>query len=360
MSSESPTGAVAGGPKPTDTERLAGSPNDPSGPSKRRVNSSQSRKHAVLYFSERFGLVALLAAATLFFLVSQPAFGTTANVDAILSSQAVILILALGLIVPLLAGNFDLSVGAIASASSIVAASFMVKHGWPVIPALLLGMGFALVIGLANGCLVAYVHLDGLIATLGTSIVLEGLISWFTNDLAIPGIPTSITNLATNTVLGIPVIALIAVGVALVMMYVTTQTPVGRKLTAIGSNRDAAALVGIRVPHLELLSFVTSAGLAGAAGVLLLAQQGSGNPAVDPISLVLPALAAVYLGASAITPGQFNIPGAIIGLMLVAVLISGLTLGGANAWVQSVVNGAALIIAVGTSTALRRRRLGAA
>ncbi|MBL5973765.1 MAG: ABC transporter permease [Candidatus Leucobacter sulfamidivorax] len=311
-----------------------------------------------LLLAERFALPAIMVVTAVVFWVTQPAFGTSANIQAILSSQSVILVLAMGMIVPLIAGNFDLSIGSIASLSSIVAAKLMVEQGVPVLLALALGLVCAMAIGAFNGYLVAYANLDALIATLGSSIVMTGIISWITNDLAVTGIPSGITRLAITPVLGVPILVLLALLAAAVVAYLTAQTPFGRRLTAIGSNRNAADLVGIGVRRLQLVSFVISGFFGGIAGIMLLAQQGSGSPAVNPISLILPALAALFLGASAITPGQFNVLGTLIGLTLVSVLVSGLILAGANTWVQSIVTGGALILAVATSTALRRRRLG--
>jgi ribose transport system permease protein len=115
----------------------------------------------------------------------------------------------------------------------------------------------------------------------------------------------------------------------------------------------------VRVDRLVLASYMTSGVLAAAAGVLLLAQQGSATAGTTGIGVLLPALAAVYLGASTWAPGQFNVTGTVLGLVLVAVIVSGLTLGGAAPWVGGVADGGALILAVGASAAFRRKRRGA-
>ena len=155
---------------------------------------------------------------------------------------------------------------------------------------------------------------------------------------------------------GVPSLALVAAGLAVVMWYVLAKTPYGRKLFAIGSSKAAAELVGIRTDRVVSASFVLASTLSGIAGVMMLSQQGSGNPAAEGLSVLLPALAAVYLGSSTLFPGQFNVPGTILGLLLVGVLVSGLTLEGVANWVQPVAIGGALLIAVGTSEAFRRQR----
>lgn len=310
--------------------------------------------------AERFGLLALMLIAIVLFGLLQPdSFATWDNVQAILGSQSTLIVLSLALMVPLIAGNFDLSVGANAIASGILAAGMMANNEWGLLASTAAALVFAVFIGVVNGYLVAYRGLNGLIATLGTATVLTGLISSYTDDQAITkNISSTLTDIGIGNFLGIPTLAVIALVVAMIVGYVITQTPVGRRLTAIGSSSSAARLVGVRVSRITFLSFVVSGLLAGIAGMMIVAQQGSGNPAVNGVALLLPALAAVYLGASTLFPGQFNVPGTVLGLLFVAVIVSGLTLSGAEPWVESVVNGAALIIAVGASTTFRRRRMG--
>lgn len=313
-----------------------------------------------LNLAERFGIPAIFVAVFIAFSVTQSdTFLSAGNLRAIVASQSVVCVVALGLMIPLVTGDFDLSVGTVAVAGSIVAASAM-SDGWALLPACGLTLIFGIVCGVINGALVAYGGLNGLIATLGSSTVLTGLISWHTNDLSITsGISPALSDLGTKNVVGIPGIALVAVALSIVVAYLTMATPFGRKLAAVGSSRAAARLVGVPVRRMIFTCFVGSALLGSLAGLLLVAQQGSGNPALSGFTLLLPALAAVYLGASAFLPGEFNVPGTVLGLLLVAVLVSGLTLAGASSWIQSVVQGLALIIAVGTSSAFRRRRMGA-
>jgi ribose transport system permease protein len=138
--------------------------------------------------------------------------------------------------------------------------------------------------------------------------------------------------------------------------YVLAQTPYGRCLYAIGSNPRAARLVGIPVRRYVLLAFAAAGALAGLAGVLQTARTGGAT--ADPgTSLLFPALAAAFLGATAIRPGQFNVVGTVIGVLFVAVSVSGLTLAGASDWVNPVFNGAALLVAVVLSSLLGRQRL---
>jgi ribose transport system permease protein len=315
-----------------------------------------------LLLAERLGLAAIFAITVIGFALAAPdTFPTSGNWSAIVSSQSVTAVIAVALVVTLTAGNFDLSVGSVAVLCSIVAAGLMSRSGLALVPASAVVLAIALAIGLLNGVLVAYARLDSLIVTLGTSTVIGGVISLYSDDLAVAeGVSSKLLDFGTAETLGLPRIALASLVIVGACWWVLSETPLGRRLTAIGSNSRAAELAGVRVRRLTLVTFLWSGGLAGLAGILLLAQQGTGNPAISGIAFMLPALAAAFLGASAFTPGQFNVPGTILALLLVASIVSGLTLLDADTWVEPVVNGAALIIAVGVSTAFRRQRLGAA
>lgn len=321
---------------------------------------NDSLQQRALLLAERFGLALIFVAVVAIFSSALPdTFLTSSNWSAIVSSQAITALIAVALVVTLTTGGFDLSVGSVAVLASIVASSLMAKNGWGLVPACLAALAVAVVVGTINGILVAYGGLDSLIVTLGSATVIEGIVSLTSNNQAIVGnISPDLLELGRNTTFGVPQLALISLAFCAVCWWVLSETPLGRWLGAIGSNSRAAELVGVRVRRLRLLTFLWSAGLAGIAGILLLAQQGSGNPAVNGIAFVLPALAAAFLGASAFFPGRFNVPGTILALLLVAVIVSGLTLLNVETWIEPVVNGLILIIAVGVSSLLRRQRLG--
>ncbi|PPJ35712.1 ABC transporter permease [Nocardia nova] len=328
-------------------------------PNRRSVRSVS--RGDLLQLGERFGLVLfLLSVIALFSIMHPDTFATEANWRVIVSSQAVTLVVALALMIPLLSNNFDLSVGSVAGMSAMLAAGVMARNHWSLLVACFVVLVLGMTIGLFNGLLVTKLGLNGLIATLGTSTILDGALSWYSKNLSISyGISDGLVEFGTKTIAGLPWLAAVAVIIAALVAYVVTQTPVGRKLVAIGSSSPAARLVGIRVDAIVLGSYVISGILGAGAGILLLAQQGSASPGANGISFLLPALAAVFLGASTWRPGQFNVMGTILGLLLVAITVSGFTLSGAASWVNSVCYGAALIVAVGASAWFRRRRTGA-
>ncbi|MFC4049941.1 ABC transporter permease [Actinomadura syzygii] len=312
-------------------------------------------------YGERYGLVLLLAGVIAFFSVlpaSSTAFTSTANVQSVLASIAVVSVLAVAAVFPLACGQFDFSVAATSLVSSIVCAATMSNHDALLPVAVVCGVGAGVLVGLVNAVLVALLRLNAFVITIGTATLLPGLVQWYTRGVDIVrGVSQPLRDFGSLTWLGLPRVIWLVALITAVCWFTLTHTAFGRRLHAVGSNASAARLVGIPVTALTFGALVTSGGLAGVAGVILTARNGGGlvNSGAD---LLFPALAAVFLGATAIDPGRYNVLGAVVGTLFVAVSVSGLTLAGAAEWVPAVFNGAALIIAVAVSTLLARRRGG--
>lgn len=328
-------------------------------PAGARANGSSPR-HSALHLAERFGLVGLLLALIILFSVLRPStFATLQNLQSVLSSQAVIAVAALAVIVPLVGNRFDISVGSVLGLTSIAVAAAMSRYGLPLPIAILIGVGLGAGIGAVNGLIVSRLGVNSLVATIGTSTITTGLITLYTKGIPISSnISTTLTDLSITRIAQVPVLFLIMGVIAVVVWYLLRLTPYGRRLESVGENLTAARLVGIPVQRTILLSFVASGTLAGLAGVLQVAQSGTGNPQVGGVEFLLPALAAAFLGATVIRPGTYNVLGTIIGLYFVGTIVSGLSLLGAQAWVQPVFNGTIVVVAVAISSYIGRRRSG--
>jgi len=328
------------------------------------ARGSRSRLHAgggCLWQVERFALVGIIAVLVTTFCILRPAtFATTANAQVILGSQASLAVVALGALIPLVAGHFDLSVGAVAGLSSVVAAAAMARFHQSLPIAIAVALLVALACGVVNGLVVTRLRVNSFIATVGSATVIGGLVQAYTHGLSISnGVSPALTSLGTAHLFGLPRSVTVAALATLAVWYLLAHTPLGRHLHALGSNTRAARLVGIRADASVFSAFVMSALLGGVAGVISLGVLGNANPQVGGVDYMLPALAAVFLGATVIEPGRYNAFGTILGLIFVAVGVSGLTLLGVNSWVQSVFNGVALVVAVAASAALLRHRSGA-
>ena len=187
------------------------------------------------------------------------------------SGSAIAIVVALGLVVPLRAGEFNLAIGVCAGASAIMTATMYVTYDEMLWVCILTGVVTGLVIGAAAGVLVGYFRVNSLIATLGMGILIQGIVEWRTPSGGISALnATQLTDLFNNKIgpIDLPPAVLIALVLALVTYYLLDQVPFGRNLTAIGSNRTAATLVGVRVPRTIFLAFAISGLLGGIAGVL--------------------------------------------------------------------------------------------
>jgi ribose transport system permease protein len=334
---------------------------DAAPPSSARAGPARAAARRPKIRIDSLALPALLVAVFLFFTLlpaSSDTFPTSANLTNVVAGQSVIVVLALAGLFPLIGGNFDFSIAAIASTVSVVVVAAMARFHLSLPVALGLGLLVGATVGAVNGLLVAYLRMNSFVTTLGAATLLGGAIQWYTHGTPIfEGISPTLTEFGSAKWLGLPRITYVVALVVIGAWFVHRQTRAGRRLVAIGSNARSAQLVGIRVARTTFGSFVASGLLSGVAGILLTARNGTS--AIDGgTSLLFPALTAIFLGATAIDPGRFNVFGAVFGVSIAAVSISGLTLAGAADWINAVFNGAALIIAVGASTYLSRRRSG--
>ncbi|MEZ5078825.1 MAG: ABC transporter permease [Solirubrobacterales bacterium] len=318
----------------------------------------RSMRHRLVEIGEAYALVGLIGVMALFFSIYGPTadlFPTTSNLKVLVAQQAVIAVVAMAALVPLIAGEWELSVGANAGLSSIFVASAL-SGGMPVPLAIGVGLGIGLAVGVFNALIVTTLRVEAVIPTLGTATILTGIVTAKTGGLAIVSdIPTSVTDFGSGTWAGIPRTAVTMVAVALLVYYLLAYTPLGRYLYALGSNRSAATLVGINLRWTLFSSFVIAGVLAGFAGALQVARAGGGNPGVGE-SFTLPALAAAFLSAASIKPGRYNVGGTLVAIFFLAVLNNGLNLAGAPNYVSDLVNGSALIVGIGLSAVLGRRR----
>ena len=309
------------------------------GPARRRRGG-----RVVLY---RYAVVmALLLVILLFSALAPGTFPTAGNARTIINSQAILLVLALGLTLPLITGDFDLSIGAtMGLAGALVAV--LSRMGLSDPATVLLTLGVCVVIGIVNGFLIVRAGLTAFIATLATGTVIAGLTLYVSAGTIVTTVPPSLEAIAQARVptLGIGMPAIVGFGLAIVLWYLYEHTPLGRRLYFVREGREAARLTGLPVGRLRILAFIGASLAAGVAGLLLAGELGGMSPSIGP-TFLLPAYAAAFLGSTTIKPGRFNSFGTVIGLYLLVVGVTGLELLGVESWVEQVFNGVALALAV--------------
>lgn len=306
-------------------------------------------------FLGRFGLIFVWAVVALVFAVAESdTFLTTGTFSTIFGSQAVLLVLALGLLVPFAAGEYDLSVSGVLSVTLVLVGELNVVQGWPILLVVVVALGFGILIGAINAFFVVVVGVDSLVVTLGMGTLLAGA-GFGINNETTGGISTGLQDVFNTQLLSLPLAFYFGVVLMLVLWYVFRYTPLGRYLYFVGSGRDVARLAGIRVDAIRAGSLMASGLIASFAGVMLAGTLGAADPNIAQTYL-LPAFAAAFLGATAINPGRFNPLGTFIAVYFLVTGITGLQLLGLEGWIGDVFYGGSLILAVSFSHLAARRR----
>jgi ribose transport system permease protein len=305
---------------------------------------------------ERFALLGVWAVLIVVFSIIVPhTFPTTANVSNMLGSQAVLLVLALALIVPLRAGDYDLSVAATLNLSSVVVAVLNVNHHWNVWVSVVVAILASMVVGVVNGFIITRFDIDPFIVTLGIGTVVQGIIYQVSNSVTITGVDRTLSRAVLDKpFFAIPVDFYYAIGLCVVVWYVFDHTAFGQRLLFAGQSRDVARLNGVNVKGLRWTSMIISAGLAGLAGAIYTGTTASADP-VSGAGFLLPAFAACFLGSTVLRIGRFNPWGTLIAVYFLVTGITGLQLMGAEQYVQQLFYGGALVIAVILSKLVRSR-----
>jgi len=290
-----------------------------------------------------YALVIVGAVIVLIFALTTSQFWTTSNFSNIATADSVTLLLAVAVTVPLRAGGFDLSVSGTLIDAAILADILTTRYSmaWPL--ALLVTVAAAALVGLVNGILIVDLGLDGFIVTLGMSTLLTGIGFGLSGDTVLFNVPSAVLNVNRTDVFGsLPVACVYGWVIACVVGWIIGKTPVGRRLAVVGTSRETAALIGLRVSRLRRTTYVCSAVLAAAAGFILLGVIGSVDPGSGSAYLLAP-FSAAFLGTTIGRSGRFNVLGTVIALYVLSITEQGLVLVGAPSWIADVFNGAALV-----------------
>lgn len=317
-------------------------------------------------FIRRYGTLIGFVSILIFFSVMLPnTFPSARNLLNITQQVSMLMVVAAGMTIVMVMGDFDLSVGSMASLSGIAAALLMAA-GLPVWLAVVMALLVGVVGGLFNGAMVSLVGILPFIATLATMTMFSGIAFVASGGRTISGraIPGEFGDFARGGIglgewggvaIQIPnlsIVALIAVAAVWVLME---QTTFGRRLYAIGGNMEAAHLSGIAVKRLRLIAFSLTGFGAAAGGLMYASRVASANP-VQGSGLMLSAIAAVFLGTTMSQHGEPRILGTVIGVLVLGVLDNGLTQMSVDSYIRQVLVGSLILLAVAASSLSQRRR----
>ncbi|KVL06222.1 ABC transporter permease [Burkholderia cepacia] len=277
-------------------------------------------------------------------MIASPSFLSAANLENVLRQVSINAIIAVGMTCVILTGGIDLSVGSVMALSGTLAAGLMVA-GVNAAAALAIGIAVGLGFGFLNGLFVAFAGMPPIIVTLATMGIARGLALIYTGGYPIDGLPDWVAFFGSGKVLGIQAPVLIMLVVYAIAWLLLDRMPFGRYVYAIGGNEQATRLTGVRVARVKLIVY-TLAGLTSAlAAIVLTGRLMSGQPNAG-VGFELDAIAAVVMGGTSISGGRGAILGTLVGALLLGVLNNGLNMVGVNPYVQNVIKGGIILLAI--------------
>jgi ribose transport system permease protein len=302
-------------------------------------------------------VLALVVVALLFSVLSPETFVRSSNLVTMARQTVVVAIASVGMTLVIVHGGIDLSVGSAVALTTVVIASLL-KADMGTVTSVLLGIATATAAGLAVGLLITQLRVAPFIVTLGAMSMLRGVAKGIANEQKIDVDPGSLERLLAprpHSWMPVPAGVWIALGVAVVAAAVLRSTRFGRHVYAIGSSENAARLSGIQVARTKVIVYAVAGALSGLAGVMEFSTLTVGDP-TDSIGLELEVIAAVVIGGASLSGGEGSIAGSIIGACLMTVIRTGATHVGLPNWVQEIVTGAIIVVAVSVDRLRHRKR----
>jgi ribose transport system permease protein len=302
----------------------------------------------------RLGTLAGLLALCVLLWALTPHFLTVSNLLNVMEQTTINAVIAAGMTFVIVSAGIDLSVGSLVAVAGVVLAGAL-HANMPLAVAIAACLATGFVFGLLNGLAITLGNLPPFIATLGMMSIARGCALLFTDGRPISGFDAAFRSVATGRVLGIPAPVIVTAGVFVVAQFVLAETRFGRYVYAIGGNEEATRLSGVNVRLHKTMVYGVSGLASAVAAVLLTARLNSAQP-IAGIMYELDAIAATVIGGTSLMGGEGGLGGTIIGALIMGVLRNGLNLLGVSSFVQQIVIGLVIVIAVLVDTALKARK----
>ena len=293
----------------------------------------------------RFGPAIMLMAVVAGMSIAHPDFLTISNLMTIGLQAAVRALLAIGELLVIINGGIDLSVGTAMSLSMVTMGLYVINSHGSLEIGMLIAIATGVLVGLVNGTLVAFLGLPPFIITLGMLGIAQGLALTLSSGFSMYGFPKEFDFLGGGQIIGIPVPIIILAVVALVASFIFRETKLGRYAYAIGGGEEAARRAGIPVRRFKVAIYAFCGGLVGISSIVLSSRINSAHPGIG-LGYELDAIAAVVIGGASLMGGRGNVSGAIIGALTMAAIRFGLNVMAVTPFIQQIVIGVILIIAV--------------
>jgi ribose/xylose/arabinose/galactoside ABC-type transport system permease subunit len=301
------------------------------------------KKDMVNYLLD-YGIVFVLLILFALFSIISDRFFSTSTVFTIMKQVSVTGIISVGMTFVMLTGGIDLSVGAVAGVTSVLAAIMMIS-GMPIWLACILSLVIAMAFGYFSGLCVTVFRIPPLIATLGVMTSLRGAAYLLSGGVPVYGFDSSVKSFAQGTLWIVPYPVILMFVIFIIAFFVLYKTRTGRYIYGVGGNEEASRLSGVKVNRIKFKVYMISGFLAGIAGLVLLSRTNSGQPNAGT-GYEMDAITAVVLGGVNINGGKGNIWLVIVGVIIMGTLSTGMVMNNINDYVQQVIKGLVLICAV--------------
>jgi ribose transport system permease protein len=292
---------------------------------------------------ERFGIYIILVIFAVALSISTEYFLTVRNLSNVMQQVATLALISAGMLTTIVAGKVDLTVGAFSGLAGALFAGWSLQFG--AVPAIIMGFAVAVLWGLTNGFLITRGKNLDVIVTLAMLMIAEGISLLDTNGRPIIGFPAAISFLGNASVLGVPVLIMVAVVALLIMHVVLRYTAFGRELYAIGGNFEAARLSGVPSTRRIISAFIISAVLSALAGLVTIGRVASAQPA-EGVGNEFTAVGAVLIGGASLTGGMGTVPGTAAGVVILGLISNGSNLLQVSPYFQYVVRGVVILFAI--------------
>jgi len=310
---------------------------------------------SAIKFKEANILIALIVLC-LFFYFMNNVFFTPANLQIISRWMSNFALLGIGETLVIITGGIDLSLGSMVAFTNMLVAFLMVDMGLPIWLSIIIVLVISCLIGLFHGVFVTKLRVPAFIITLGTLMWARGLASYIKRGWIISGLPESFFFIGQGEIFGVPFQFLVLIVIAIIVAFILRFTALGRYIFAVGGNIEAARLSGVHIDRVRIFCYISSSFIAGITGIIIASRLSEGNPATGG-SWELWAIAASVIGGTSLFGGRGTILGTVIGASIMGVVVNGMVLTRVSSYLQDVVLGIILIIAVTYDTVRRRKEL---
>jgi len=319
------------------------------------MNSIKSIWKAIISFRESILIIAILLIG-LFMSIRSPYFLSWRNAEAIFLGLSVEGLIAIGMVIVLISGGLDLSVGSTLALAGVVT-GLSLNANIPVVFSILIGLFSAVMVGFVNGLLIAKVRLNPFITTLGTLMAVRGMVLVIAKGRAVLNLPMEFKIIGQGKLWGVQYPLFLLFILVLVSDFILRNSRFMRQAYYVGGNEKAAKLNGINVVMVKIINYITVSFLAGLSGILVTARFGSASVTIGQ-GMELRVLTAAIIGGASLTGGEGSVFGAFLGALFMGIISNSLNLLGVNIYWQNLATGVALILAVLFDVLSKRKKTG--